>query len=100
MDKSMVDGIMVEYVPKIFGFAFSKLTNTDKAEELASRITYDVYVSLLNASDIHNIAGYVYRVARNVYARFVDEETRGRYYSLDNMKISSGFHSLFSPAVR
>ena len=31
MDKNTVDEIMVEYVPKIFGFTFSKLTNTDKA---------------------------------------------------------------------
>jgi RNA polymerase sigma factor (sigma-70 family) len=72
---------------KIFGFALSKMMNTDKAEELASRITFDVYRSLLKAETVHNIDGYIYRVARNVYARFVDEEARGRTVSLDEVRV-------------
>jgi RNA polymerase sigma factor (sigma-70 family) len=73
---------------KIFGFALTKTTDTLKAEELASRITYDLYISLLKAEKVDNINGYVYRVACNVYARFVDEEVRGRYVSLDEVSVS------------
>ena len=83
MKKEVADKITAEYTQKIFGFALSKTYNTDKAEELASRITLDVYMSLLKAEDIQNIGSYIYRVSCNVYARFVDEEKRGKYISLD-----------------
>jgi RNA polymerase sigma factor (sigma-70 family) len=85
MDKSYADKIAAEYMEKIFGFALSKTMNTDKAEELASRIIFDVYTSLLKNKEVHNISGYIYRVSCNVYARFVDEEVRGRYISLDEV---------------
>ena len=85
MKKEIADKIISEYTQKIFGFALSKTYNTYKAEELASRITLDVYTSLLRAEDIQNIASYIYRVSCNVYARFVDEEKRGKYVSLDEV---------------
>ena len=88
MDKEYADKIITEYMEKIFGFALSKTMNTDKAEELASRITFDVYISLLKSDDINNVNGYIYRVACNVYARFVDEEVKGRrHISLDEVRI-------------
>ena len=87
MDKNRVNEIITEFMEKIFGFALTKTLNTERAEELASRITFDVYKSLLKADEVHNISGYIYRIAHNVYARFVDEEVRGRYVSLDNVHI-------------
>ena len=88
MDKEYADKIIAEYMEKIFGFALSKMMNTDKAEELASRITFDVYISLLKIDEINNINGYIYRVASNVYARFVDEEVKGRrHISLDEVRV-------------
>lgn len=90
MQKEYADKIITEYMEKIFGFALSKIFDIGKAEELASRIVFDVYKSLLKSEDIHNINGYIYRVAHNVYARFVDEEIRGRYVSLDEVKIPCG----------
>ncbi|MCL1858414.1 MAG: sigma-70 family RNA polymerase sigma factor [Oscillospiraceae bacterium] len=87
MDKKYVDEIIAGYMQKIFGFALSKTINTDKAEELASRITFDVYTSLLKAGEVYNINGYIYRVASNVYARFVNEKIKGRYISLDEVNI-------------
>lgn len=88
MDKEHVDEIIAEYVKKIFGFAISKTMNTDKAEELASRITFDVYISLLKADNVQNIAGYIFRIASNVYARFVDEEIKGRHISLNEVRMT------------
>ena len=87
MDKLRADRIITEFMERIFGFAMAKTYDTDKATELASRITFDVYTSLLKADHVENIDGYVYRIAHNVYARFVDEEVRGRYISLDNVQI-------------
>jgi len=59
----------------------------DKAEELASRITLDVYVSLLKADTVNNIDGYIYRIAHNVYARFVNEETKDRHISINDIEV-------------
>jgi len=87
VDKSYADKITAEYMEKIFGFALSKTMNTDKAEELASRIIFDVYISILKTDEINNINGYIYRVACNVYARFIAEEIRGRHISLDEVRI-------------
>jgi len=88
MDKRLVDSIVTEYMKKIFGFSLSKTMNTDKAEELASRITFDLYSSLLKIDEVNNIDGYVYQVSRNVYARFVGEEVKGRCVSLDADNLS------------
>ena len=87
MDKKFADKIIAEYMQKIFGFALSKTMDSLKAEELASRIVFDVYTSLLKAGDVQNIDGYIYRVSSNVYARFVDEEVRGRHIALDEVRL-------------
>ena len=87
MDKLRADKIVTAFIEKIFGFALTKTYDTDKAAELASRITFDVYTSLLKVDSVENIDGYVYRIAHNVYARYVDEEVRGRHISLDNVRI-------------
>jgi len=90
VDKDYADKIAAGYTEKIFGFALSKTMNTDKAEELASRIIFDVYTSLLKIGSVNNIDGYIYRVSGNVYARFVDEEVRGRHISLDEVRMPCG----------
>ena len=90
MNKTRVDEIIAAYMQKIFGYALTKTMNTDKAQELASRITFDVYTSLLKADDIANIDGYVYRVAANVFARYVHDEVKGRrQISLDEVILPS-----------
>ncbi|MDR1065495.1 MAG: sigma-70 family RNA polymerase sigma factor, partial [Oscillospiraceae bacterium] len=88
MDKKAADSLITEYTKKIFGFALGKTASVDEAEELAARITLDVYVSLRGAGEIANVQGYVYRVASNVYARYVDELARGRTVSLNSLDLS------------
>jgi len=41
VDKTRADKIVTEFMEKIFGFALSKTYDSDKAAELASRITFD-----------------------------------------------------------
>jgi len=74
MEKEFVDGIISEYMKKIYGFALSKTMDIDKAEEIASKITLEVYKSLLKADNIFDINSYIYTIARNVYACFVMDE--------------------------
>lgn len=88
MDKETADRLILEYTPKLYGFALSKTRDLQKAEELAARITLEAYAALLKRDAVANPAGYIYRVAQHVYARSVREET-GRAYppSLDGVDL-------------
>lgn len=77
MEKKEADRIIGGYVNKLFGFALSRLNNIDEAQELSSQTVCEVYKSLLNSGEIVNIDGYVYRIAKNMYARYID---RGMKY--------------------
>lgn len=72
MNKHDADKIISSYIKKLFGFAVSRLSKIDEAEELAAEITLQVYESLLRQDNITNLDGYIWRVARNVYARYID----------------------------
>lgn len=80
MTKEQADRLIVQYEKKIFGFALEKMQEISKAEELAADIVCEVYISLLKKDDIVNIDGYVYRIARNVYANHVRRLVEGRSF--------------------
>jgi len=84
MEKRYADKIIVEFMEKIYGFAFSKTKNIDVAEDLASKIIYDVYKQLLKKDNIQNPAGYVYKISKNVYAKYLKDEKQIEYISFDN----------------
>jgi len=88
MDKEICDKLICEYMGKIYGFAVTKTSTVDKAEELASRITLEVYSSLLRCHGADNIAAYIYRIAQNVYARFTDENAKSRHSDIDGLGIA------------
>ena len=72
MKKQEADKLISSYIKKLFGFAMSRLSKIDEAEELAAEITLQVYESLLKQDNIENPDGYIYRIAHNVYARYID----------------------------
>ncbi len=89
MEKSAVDSIITEYVPRIYGFALSKTGDSREAEELASDITYEVYLSLLRAEEIYHVNSYIWRISSYVYARYADRRRKGRErgeISIDGME--------------
>lgn len=90
MEKSMADRIITEYYKKLYGFALSKTADIGKAEELASRITLEVYTSLLKSDEIVNVNGYIYRIACNVFARFVAERKESAHLAIDSVFIPDG----------
>lgn len=83
MEKQCADNLILQYQNKIFGFALEKMRNISQAEELASNIVCEVYQSFLNAENIANPDGYVYRIARNVYAKYIHILTEGK--NLENI---------------
>ncbi len=83
MKKQEADKMISSYTKKIFGFAMSRMSKIDDAEELASEITVQVYTSLLNQDHISNPDGYIWRIAKNVYARYIDGKMK--WTSFDGM---------------
>lgn len=71
MKKTETDKKILQYKEKIYGFALSKTSDYEQAQELAQEIICEAYVSLLNAKEIANLDGYIYRIASNVYSKFV-----------------------------
>lgn len=97
MNKIDADKLIVEYQQKIFGFAMLKIRSISDAEELASRIVFELYKSFLKADNIANIDGYVYRIASNVYSRYIDKKIKNQYvdiYKVDYAVAESGFDSI------
>ena len=87
MDKQQADKWIVEYLPKIYGFAMKKAFSYQEAEELSSDIVTEVYLSLRSAKEIVNLDGYVWRISEHVYAKFVSSKKKREGISLDGMDI-------------
>lgn len=87
MEKTMADALIHEYMQKIYGFAVSRAFNLQEAEELSSDIVYEVYTSLLKLPELHNPAGYIWRISENVYSRYVMGKKREQHTSLDDVTI-------------
>lgn len=86
MDKNDADIVIGEYIQKLYGFALNKLGNPDEAEELAARIVAEVYEVLLKRENIVNLNGYIYKIAHNVWTRYIGRKTKVR-----NFETFSGF---------
>ncbi len=85
MDKQKADKIITEYLQKIYGFAVKKSFSFDEAEDLASDIVQEVYLSLLKADDIANIEGYIWRISHYTYSKYVSRKKKAEGVSLDNV---------------
>ncbi|MDF2989401.1 MAG: hypothetical protein K0R50_4911 [Eubacterium sp.] len=89
MDKIFADKMIEKFQKTFYGFALSKTYTLEEAEELASRIVLEAYVTLLKVDDICNWEGYLYRIAYGVYARYVKEIKRNSNLTIDDMEITS-----------
>ena len=87
MNKQEADRLIVEYLPKIYGFAMKKAFSYQEAEELSSEIVAEVYLSLLSAKEILNKDGYVWRISEHVYSKFVAHKKRRAGISIDGLDI-------------
>ena len=88
MDKKTTDQIIVEYSKKIFGFAMKKSFSYDEAEELCGEMLKEVYLSLLQADEVMNMEGYVWRICQHTYAKYVSETKKKQGVAIDGMEIA------------
>lgn len=80
MNKQDTDKIIGEYVQKLYGFALNKLGSPDEAEELSARIIAEVYEVLVRRENIVNVNGYIYKIAHNVWTRYIGSKSKSRSF--------------------
>ena len=89
MDKKFADEMIEKFQKKYFGFALTKTAGIDEAEELSSRIVCEAYITLRNVDNIYNWDGYMYKIASNVYAKYINERISHQTGDLDELEIGS-----------
>ncbi len=87
MDKQTADGIITEYLQKIYGFAIKKSYSYHEAEEICAEIIKETYLSLLKAKEIANMDGYIWRISQYTYSKYVSQQKKHAGISLNNIKL-------------
>ncbi|WP_020617436.1 sigma-70 family RNA polymerase sigma factor [Paenibacillus daejeonensis] len=76
MDKQQADRVIQDYIKPLYGFALNKTRHIAEAEELAGRITLEVYQTLLTKTEFLDLNSYVFKIAHYVWARYVGEKAK------------------------
>lgn len=76
MDKQQADLVILDYIKPLYGFALNRTGNIAEAEELAGRITLEVYQTLLKKTEFLDLNRYVFKTAHYVWARYVGEKVK------------------------
>ncbi|MGI6203459.1 MAG: hypothetical protein ACOYID_08685 [Eubacteriales bacterium] len=82
MDKTTVDRIICEYLPKIYRFSVNKAFGYYEAEEICSSIVDEAYKSLLSADEVYSLDTYIWRICEHVYSKYVAEKRSASAYLL------------------
>lgn len=83
--KTRMEEYAKEYMGKVFYFCLRRLGNTADAEELSSDIGLAVFSALRRGTEPDNFAAWVWQIARNRYARWIDakQKKRERFHTTD-----------------
>ncbi len=74
--KDLLKRIDDELIDKLYGFCYARTNDSYEAEELCSDILYAILKNAAKEGEIHEIYGYIWRIARNVYADFSAKRRR------------------------
>ena len=85
MDKAQADAYILEYLPRLYGFAVKRCYSYDEAEELCAQIVETVYRALRRYDGVRSVGGYIHTIARRTYAGYVDRKRRDAAVSLDDI---------------
>ena len=79
MTKEQASGLLSENLTAIYGFAFARLYDKDKVDDLTSEIVCEILSSVKNLEKEEAFWGFVWRIADNTFRKFIKrEELRGR----------------------
>lgn len=88
MDKQKADEILIAYLPKIYGFAVKNSFSYDEAEEVCAEIIKVLYESLIKSKEIFNLEGYIWRISKHVYSKYVSKVKKQQDVSIDEVRLS------------
>ena len=71
MTERRASKLLSENLTAIYGFAFSKLYDKDKAEDLASEIVCEILISAHNLQSEDAFWGFAWKIAENTFRRFI-----------------------------
>lgn len=74
-EKHLDENQIIPYIEPIFRFCFKRISNRYDAEDLASEIIYHILVGM-NKYKVELLDAWVWRIAHNRYARFVDDRNK------------------------
>ena len=63
--------LLSENLTAFYGYAFSKLYDKDKVDDLASEIVYEIIVSARNLQNEEAFWGFAWKIAENTFRRFI-----------------------------
>lgn len=72
-----------EMLDKLFGFCYARTNNSHEAEDLSSDITLEILKQAKTDGEIDNAEAYIWRVARNVYAKYSEKRRTERERSYE-----------------
>jgi RNA polymerase sigma factor (sigma-70 family) len=75
--RDAAESFVADYAEKIFYFCLRRCGGAAEAEDLSQEITLNI-LSALRRTEPRNLSAYVWRVARNRYARWADAKRRRR----------------------
>ena len=71
MTNKRASELLSENLTAIYGYAFSKLYDKDKVDDLASEIVYEILISARNLQSEEAFWGFAWKIAENTFRRFI-----------------------------
>lgn len=71
MTEKRASELLAENLTAIYGYAFSRLYDKEKVDDLASEIVYEIIVSVGNLQNEAAFWGFAWKIAENTFRRFV-----------------------------
>lgn len=75
MTDKRVSELLLRNLPAIYGWAFSRLYDKEKVEDLASEIVCEILASAGNLRSEDAFWGFAWRIAKNTFRKFLRRET-------------------------
>ena len=71
MTDKQASQLLSQNLTAIYGYAFSKLYDKDKVDDLAAEIVYEIIASARNLQDEQAFWGFAWKIAENTFRRFI-----------------------------
>jgi len=73
------------YAGPIFGYCIKRLNNIQDAEDLSQEILLEIVIFISKGIDVRNTDTYIWKIAHNRYARWLDKDSQTNTLSQDTL---------------